>query len=69
MIMAHKKYYGYIKPHEHYEVTFWEDKGQEGIALYFVFEDGRCGMNKYYWGSDIDYVSFHLNQWTALREL
>lgn len=53
--MAHKNYYGYIKPHEHYEVTFWEDKGQEGIALYFVYKDGRCGMNKYCWGSDIDY--------------
>ena len=53
--MAHKKYYGYKKPHEHYEVTFWADKGEEGIALYFIYDDGRCCMNKYYWGSDLDY--------------
>lgn len=51
--MAHK-YYGYKKPHVHYEVTFWADKSKEGIALYFIYDDGRCGMNKYYWGSDID---------------
>lgn len=33
-IMAHKKYYGYKKPHEYYEVTFWADNGKEGTALY-----------------------------------
>ena len=53
--MGHKKYYGYKPKHEHYEVTFWADKGKEGIALYFIYDDGECGMNKYYWSTDMDY--------------
>lgn len=53
--MAHKKYYGYKPKHEHYEVTFYEDIGKEGIALYFIYEDGEYGMNKYFWGTDMDY--------------
>ena len=60
--MAHKKYYGYKKPHEYYEVTFWADKGKEGTALYFIYEDGRCGMNKYYWGSDMKQTTFGMKR-------
>lgn len=53
--MGHKKYYGYKKPDEHYEITFWADKGKEGIALYFIYDNGVCGMNKYYWGTEMEY--------------
>lgn len=53
--MGHKKYYGYKPKHEHYEVTLYEKEGKVGELLDFVYEDGRCGMNHYYWGSEIDY--------------
>lgn len=53
--MAHEKYYGYKPKHEYYEVTFCEDKGKEGVALYFIYKDGECSMNKFYWGSEMDY--------------
>lgn len=53
--MAHKKYYGYKPKHEHYEVVLYEEKGKVGEHLDFVYEDGRCGMNHYYWGSELDY--------------
>lgn len=53
--MGHKKYYGYKPKHEHYEVTIYEKKGKVGEHLDFVYEDGECGMNHYFWGSEIDY--------------
>ena len=53
--MAHKKYYGYKPKHEHYSVVLHEKEGEVGDLLDFVYEDGRCGMNHYYWGSEIDY--------------
>ena len=53
--MGRKKYYGYKKPDEHYEVTFWADKGKQGTALYFIYDNGVCTMNKYYWGTETDY--------------
>ena len=53
--MGHKKYYGYKPKHEHYSVVLYENKGKVGELLDFVYEDGRCGMNHYYWGSEIDY--------------
>ena len=53
--MAHKKYYGYKPKHEHYSVILHETGTKVGDILDFVYEDGRCGMNHYYWGSEIDY--------------
>ena len=53
--MPHKKHYGHKPKHEHYEVVLHEEKGKIGDFLDFVFEDGRCGMNHYYWGSKTDY--------------
>lgn len=53
--MAHKKYYGYKPKLEHYSVVLHEEEGEVGDLLDFVYEDGRCGMNHYYWGSEIDY--------------
>ena len=53
--MGHKKYYGYKPPHEHYEVEFHKDMGKVGQSLDFVYDNGRCGMNHYYWGSEMDY--------------
>jgi len=53
--MAHKKYYGFKPKYEHYEVVLYEVKGKVGELLDFVYENGRCGMNHYYWGSEIDY--------------
>ena len=53
--MGHMKYYGYKKPDEHYEITFCADKGKEGIALYFIYNNGVCVMSKYYWGNEMDY--------------
>lgn len=55
MTMAHKKYYGYKPKHEHYSVILHETGTKVGDILDFVYEDGRCGMNHYYWGSEIDY--------------
>lgn len=54
--MAHKKYYGYKKPNEYYSVTFRNDEGKEGIALYFNYNNGVCSMNKHYWGAELDYM-------------
>lgn len=48
--MGHKKYYGYKPPFEHYEVEFHKDTGKIGQSLDFVYENGCCGMNHYYWG-------------------
>ncbi len=53
--MGHKKYYGYKPKHEHYSVVLYEEKGEVGELLDFVYEDGRCGMNHYFWGSKVDY--------------
>lgn len=53
--MAHKKYYGYKPKHEHFSVVLYETGEKVGELLDFVYEDGRCGMNHYYWGSEIDY--------------
>ena len=53
--MAHKKYYGYKPKHEHYSVVLHEEEGKVRDLLDFVYEDGHCGMNHYYWGSEIDY--------------
>lgn len=53
--MAHKKYYGYKPKHEHFSVVLYEKGEEVGELLDFVYEDGRCGMNHYYWGSEIDY--------------
>ena len=53
--MAHKKYYGYKPKHEHYSVILHETGTKVGDILDFVYEDGRCGMIHYYWGSEIDY--------------
>ena len=53
--MGHMKYYGYKKPDDHYEITFCADKGKEGIALYFIYNNGVCVMSKYYWGNEMDY--------------
>ena len=53
--MGHKKYYGYKPKHKHYSVVLHEVGGEIGDLLDFVYEDGRCGMNHYYWGSEIDY--------------
>ena len=53
--MGHNKYYGYKPKHEHYSVVLYEAKGKVGELLDFVYEDGRCGMNHYFWGSEIDY--------------
>lgn len=53
--MAHKKYYGYKPKHEHYSVVLHEEEGEVGDLLDFVYEDGHCGMNHYFWGSEIDY--------------
>lgn len=55
MTMSHKKYYGYKPKHEYYSVVLHERKSKVGDLLNFVFEDGCCGMNHYYWGSEIDY--------------
>ncbi|MBQ4485347.1 MAG: hypothetical protein II934_10180 [Prevotella sp.] len=46
---------GLFLKHEHYEVTIYEKKGIVGEHLDFVYEDGECGMNHYFWGSEIDY--------------
>lgn len=40
---------------EHYEVVLYEKEGDEGEAISFVYEDGKCGMNHYYWGGEEDY--------------
>lgn len=53
--MAHVKYYGYKPKHEHCKVVLHEVEGKVGNLLEFVYEDGRCRMNHYYWGSDLDY--------------
>ena len=53
--MGHKKYYGYKPPFEHYEVDFHKGTGEIGQSLDFVYENGRCGMNHYYWGSEMEY--------------
>lgn len=53
--MAHKKYYGYKPKHEHYSVILHEIGTKVGDIIDFVYDDGRCGMNHYYWGSEIDY--------------
>jgi hypothetical protein len=53
--MGHKKYYGYKPKHEHYEVVLHEVEGKVGNLLDFVYDDGQCGMNHYYWGSEMDY--------------
>lgn len=53
--MGHKKYYGYKPKHEHYSVILYETGTKVGDIIDFVYEDGCCGMNHYYWGSDIDY--------------
>lgn len=53
--MGHKKYYGYKPPFEHYAVEFHRDTGKIGESLDFVYENGRCGMNHYYWGSEMEY--------------
>lgn len=53
--MGHKKYYGYKPKHEHYEVVLHEVEGKVGNLLDFVYDDGRCGMNHYYWGSEMEY--------------
>lgn len=53
--MVHKKYYGYKPKFEHYSVVLFEEKGKVGQFLDFVYENGRCGMNHYYWGSDMEY--------------
>lgn len=56
--MGHKKYYGYKpkeKQPEHYEVMLYEKQGQVGESIDFVYEEGRCGMNHYYWGGETDY--------------
>lgn len=57
--MAHKKYYGYKPKHEHFSVVLYETGEKVGELLDFVYEDGRCGMNHYYWGSEIDYEYNH----------
>ena len=53
--MAHKKYYRYNPKHEYYSVVLHEKKGKVGDFLDFVYEDGRCGMNHYYWGGEVDF--------------
>ena len=53
--MGHQKYYGYRPKFEHYEVVLYEEKGKVGQMLDFVYENGRCGMNHYYWGSKMEY--------------
>ena len=53
--MAHRKYYGYKPKYEYYSVVLFEKEGEVGQLLNFVYANGRCGMNHYYWGSDMDY--------------
>ncbi len=53
--MGRKKYYGYKPMHERYDVVLYEKKGTIGELIDFVFENGHCGMNHYYWGSEMDY--------------
>lgn len=53
--MGHKKDYRYKPKHEHYSVILRETGTKVGEILDFVYKDGRCGMNHYYWGSEIDY--------------
>ena len=56
--MGHKKYYGYKpkpKTIEHYEVALYNKEGKVGETIDFVYEEGRCGMNHYFWGSELDY--------------
>lgn len=52
--MGHKKYYGYKPPFEHYAVEFHGNTGKIGQFLDFVYENGCCGMNHYYWGSEME---------------
>lgn len=53
--MGRKKYYGYKPKHEYYSVVLYEETGKVGELLDFIYEDGCCGMNHYFWGSEIDY--------------
>ncbi len=53
--MAHKKYYGYKPKFEHYQVVLYEKKGKVGDEINIVFTNGRCSINHYYWGSELDY--------------
>lgn len=50
-----KNHTNYKPKHEYYSVVLYEKKGDVGELLDFVFEDGRCGMNHYFWGSETDY--------------
>lgn len=40
---------------ELYSVVLYEVKGAVGEQLEFVYENGRCGMNHYFWGSELDF--------------
>ena len=54
--MGSKKQKDNKPPHEYYEVDFHNDTGKKiGEALDFSYEDGRCCMSHYYWGSEMEY--------------
>lgn len=53
--MERKKYDGYKLKHEYYSVILYEICTKVGDILDFVYEDGRCGMKHYYWGSEMDF--------------
>ena len=53
--MERKKYDGYKPKHEHYSMILYKIGMKVGYILDFVYEDGRCGMNHYYWGSEMDF--------------
>lgn len=53
--MAHKKYYGYKPKFEYHQVVLYEKKGKMGEKIDFVYDNGRCFIYHYYWGSEMEY--------------
>lgn len=40
---------------EHYETVLYENSGDVGSMIVFVYENGRCSLNHLFWGSKMDY--------------
>ena len=40
---------------EHHETVLYENPGNVGSLIVFVFDNGRCGLSHLFWGSEMDY--------------